>query len=215
MQLDQVNRGFAYRIDAPLDMRMNNSEGITAAEILNTYPHGDLTRILKTYGDERFASKIATAIIREREHAPFTTSARLVELLYNTIPAATRRTGGHPAKRTFQALRIEVNQELAAITNVLPRIADALIPGGRAVFMAYQSLEDKIIKKYFAEITTSKTPRGLPIELPEYAAKFRLVTRGAEKATPAEIADNSRAAPVRVRAIEKLATSTNRKETSK
>lgn len=215
MQLDQVNRGFAYRVDAPLDMRMNNSEGITAAEILNTYPHGDLTRILKTYGDERFASKIATAIIREREHAPFTTSARLVELLYNTIPAATRRTGGHPAKRTFQALRIEVNQELAAITNVLPRIADALIPGGRAVFMAYQSLEDKIIKKYFAEITTSKTPRGLPMELPEYAAKFRLVTRGAEKATPAEIADNSRAAPVRVRAIEKLATSTNRKETSK
>ena len=215
MQLDQVNRGFAYRVDAPLDMRMNNSEGITAAEILNTYPHGDLTRILKTYGDERFASKIATAIIREREHAPFTTSARLVELLYNTIPAATRRTGGHPAKRTFQALRIEVNQELAAITNVLPRIVDALIPGGRAVFMAYQSLEDKIIKKYFAEITTSKTPRGLPMELPEYAAKFRLVTRGAEKATPAEIADNSRAAPVRVRAIEKLATSTNRKETSK
>ena len=128
MQLDQVNRGFAYRIDAPLDMRMNNSEGITAAEILNTYPHGNLTRILKTYGDERFASKIATAIIREREHAPFTTSARLVELLYDTIPAATRRTGGHPAKRTFQALRIEVNQELAAITNVLPRITDALAP---------------------------------------------------------------------------------------
>ena len=196
MQLDQVNRGFAYRVDAPLDMRMNNSEGITAAEILNTYPHGDLARILKTYGDERFASKIATAIIREREHAPFTTSARLVELLYDTIPAATRRTGGHPAKRTFQALRIE-----------------ALAPGGRAVFMAYQSLEDKIIKKYFTEITTSKTPRGLPMELPEYAAKFRMVTRGAEKATPAEIADNPRAAPVRVRAIEKLATSANRKET--
>lgn len=214
MQLDQVNRGFAYRVDAPLDMRMNNSEGITAAEILNTYSHGELARILKTYGDERFAGKIASAIVREREREPFNNSARLVQLLYDVIPAATRRTGGHPAKRTFQALRVEVNRELEAITNVLPAITEPLRVGGRAVFMAYQSLEDKIVKKYFTELSTSKTPPGLPMELPEYAATFRLVTRGAEKASAAEIADNPRAAPVRVRAIEKLA-GVSRKEMPK
>lgn len=204
MQLDQVARGFAYRVDAPLDMRMNDTEGITAADILNTYSHGDLARILKNYGDERFAGKIAKAIVKEREKRSFSTSARLVELLYETIPAATRRTGGHPAKRTFQALRVEVNKELEAIENVLPLITKRLIPGGRAVFMSYQSLEDKLVKKFFSELCQSKTPPGLPVDLPEYAAKFRLVTRGAEKATEAEIAENPRAAPVRVRAIEAL-----------
>lgn len=202
MQLDQVERGFAYRVDAPLDMRMDGREGLTAADVLNTYSHGDIARILKTYGDERFAGKIASAILREREKEPFTTSARLVELLYTTIPAATRRTGGHPAKRTFQALRIEVNRELESIENVLPVITGMLRPGGRAVFMAYQSLEDKIVKKFFTELTTSKTPPGLPMDLPEYAPKFRLVTRGAERATEQEINDNPRSAPVRVRAIE-------------
>ena len=110
MQLDQSERGFAYKVDAPLDMRMDPSTGITAADVLNTYSHGELARILKFYGDERFAGKIASAILKERESHPFETSARLVELLYNTIPAATRRTGGHPAKRTFQALREEVNR---------------------------------------------------------------------------------------------------------
>ncbi|GAA1474084.1 16S rRNA (cytosine(1402)-N(4))-methyltransferase RsmH [Corynebacterium felinum] len=202
MQLDQVDRGFAYRVDAPLDMRMNDTEGITAADILNTYSHGDIARILKTYGDERFAGKIASAIVREREKQPFSTSARLVELLYANIPAATRRTGGHPAKRTFQALRVEVNRELEAIENVIPLITDLLVPGGRAVFMSYQSLEDKIVKKFFTELTTSKTPAGLPMDLPEYAAKFELITRGAEKANEKEIEENPRSAPVRVRAIQ-------------
>ena len=204
MQLDQVERGFAYRTDAPLDMRMDPTTGKTAADVLNTYSHGDLARVLKTYGDERFAGKIASAVLREREKEPFTSSARLVELLYATIPAATRRTGGHPAKRTFQALRVEVNAELEALENVLPIITDLLAVGGRAVFMSYQSLEDRIVKAAFAEMTASKTPPGLPMDRPGTAPRFATVTRGAEKATAAEIDDNPRAAPVRVRAVEKL-----------
>ncbi|MDN8632849.1 16S rRNA (cytosine(1402)-N(4))-methyltransferase RsmH [Corynebacterium kefirresidentii] len=204
MQLDQADRGFAYKTDAPLDMRMDPSQGITAADVLNTYSHGDLARILKTYGDERFAGKIASAVLKERGKEPFTNSARLVELLYDAIPAATRRTGGHPAKRTFQALRVEVNRELEAIENVLPVITQALSVGGRAVFMSYQSLEDRIVKAAFKELTKSTTPAGLPMDLPGTAPKFTIVTRGAEKASEEEIAENSRAASVRVRAIERL-----------
>ena len=207
MQLDQQERGFSYRGDAPLDMRMDQTQGITAAEVLNTYSHGDLARILKTYGDERFAGKIASAVMAEREREPFDRAARLVELLYATIPAATRRTGGHPAKRTFQALRIEVNRELEAVENVVPVITDLLGVGGRAVFMSYQSLEDKIVKAAFNELTTSKTPVGLPMDLPGTEPEFRTVTRGAEKAPAEEIERNPRAAPVRVRCIEKLSPS--------
>lgn len=205
MQLDQVERGFAYRMDAPLDMRMDPSQSKTAADILNTYSHGEIARILSTYGDERFAGKIASAIVREREKQPFTTSARLVELLYDTIPAATRKTGGHPAKRTFQALRVEVNAELDSLAAVIPVITDRLAVGGRAVFMSYQSLEDKIVKKALVDMSTSKTPAGLPMDLPGTAPQFRLITRGAEKASEAEIAENPRSAPVRVRAVERIA----------
>lgn len=206
MQLDQEERGFSYRGDAPLDMRMDPTTGITAAEVLNTYSHGDLARVLKSYGDERFAGKIASAVIKEREREPFDRADRLVELLYSTIPAATRRTGGHPAKRTFQALRVEVNRELEAVQRVVPVIADLLGVGGRAVFMSYQSLEDKIVKSAFAELTSSKTPAGLPMDLPGTAPAFTLITRGAEKAPDAEVERNPRAAPVRVRGIEKLPT---------
>jgi len=208
MQLDQEERGFSYRGDAPLDMRMDPTTGITAAEVLNTYSHGDLARILKSYGDERFAGKIASAVLKERERAPFDRADRLVELLYSTIPAATRRTGGHPAKRTFQALRIEVNRELEAVERVVPVITDLLGVGGRAVFMSYQSLEDKIVKSAFAELTASKTPAGLPMDLPGTEPTFKLITRGAEKAPQEEIERNSRAAPVRVRGVEKLKHST-------
>ncbi|QPK78510.1 16S rRNA (cytosine(1402)-N(4))-methyltransferase RsmH [Corynebacterium lizhenjunii] len=204
MQLDQLERGFAYRTDAPLDMRMDPSQTLTAADILNTYSHGELARILKQYGDERFAGKIASAILKAREVEPFESSARLVELLYATIPAATRRSGGHPAKRTFQALRVEVNRELEAIEQVLPVITDALAPGGRAVFMSYQSLEDRIVKAAFKQLSTSTTPAGLPMDLPGTAAAFKVITRGAEKASAEEVADNPRAASVRVRAVERL-----------
>lgn len=207
MQLDQLDRGFAYRADAPLDMRMDTTQPLTAAEILNTYSHGDLARVLKTYGDEKFAGKIASAVLREREKEPFTTSARLVELLYTTIPAASRRTGGHPAKRTFQALRVEVNRELEALERVIPVITDALALGGRVVFMSYQSLEDRIVKHAFTELSTSTSPAGLPMDLPGTEPDFKVVTRGSEKASEAEIAENSRAASVRVRALERIQTS--------
>lgn len=204
MQLDQAPRGFAYSVDAPLDMRMDPSTALTAAEILNTYSHGELARILKTYGDERFAGKIASAVLREREKEPFSNSARLVELLYATIPAASRRTGGHPAKRTFQALRIEVNAELEALENVIPAAASWLHVGGTGVFMSYQSLEDKIVKRALSDMTSSRTPAGLPMDLPGAEAEFELRTRGAEKATQQEIELNSRAAPVRVRAASRV-----------
>lgn len=204
MQLDRPGRGFAYSVDAPLDMRMNSDDPLTAADVLNTYSHGELARVLSEYGEERFAGRIASAIIKEREREPFTTSARLVELLYSSIPAATRRTGGHPAKRTFQALRIEVNGELDALKAALPAALDALRVGGRIAVMSYQSLEDRIVKREFADRVTSKSPKGLPVELPEFAARFRLVTRGAERPDEHELEINPRSAPVRVRVIERI-----------
>lgn len=205
MQIDQPERGFSYRFDAPLDMRMDDSQTLTAAAILNTYSHGELARVLKTYGDERFASKIASAIIKEREqNGPWGTTGRLVELLYATIPAAARRTGGHPAKRTFQALRIEVNRELEAIEQMLPALTERIGNGGRIVIMSYQSLEDKLVKRWFTELTTSKTPPGLPLELPEYAPKFRKETKGALMANEQEKARNPRAGSVRARAVARI-----------
>lgn len=204
MQLDRADRGFAYSRDAPLDMRMNGEDPLTAADVLNTYAHGDLARILHTYGEERFAGKIASAVIREREKEPFTTSGRLVELLYATIPAPARRTGGHPAKRTFQALRVEVNGELASLEAAVPQGLDALATNGRIVFLSYQSLEDRIVKAALAPRTRSTTPPGLPIDLPGTGPTFELLTRGAERATEAEIAENQRAAPVRMRAARRL-----------
>ncbi|APT85095.1 16S rRNA methyltransferase [Corynebacterium aquilae DSM 44791] len=204
MQLDQEERGFAYRVDAPLDMRMDKRLNVTAADILNTYSHGDLARVLKEYGDERFAGKIASAVLKEREKQPFTTSARLVELLYNTIPAATRRTGGHPAKRTFQALRVEVNSELDSLAQLIPTMSAHMAVGATMVFMSYQSLEDVIVKKALKTLTTSTTPAGLPIDLPGTAPDYELLTRGAEKATPEEVDRNPRSAPVRVRAARRV-----------
>lgn len=205
MQLDRAERGFAYSQDAPLDMRMDPTTGPTAADVLNTYPHGALARVLKSYGDERFAGRIASEVLREREAAPFTTSARLVELIYRAVPAATRRTGGHPAKRTFQALRIEVNGELAALERALPAAVEALALGGRLVVMAYQSLEDRIVKRELATRTSSRSPADLPVELPGLGPEMTALTRGAERATDAEIDDNPRAAPVRLRAAARIA----------
>ncbi|EGD55854.1 16S rRNA (cytosine(1402)-N(4))-methyltransferase RsmH [Gordonia neofelifaecis] len=205
MQLDRAERGFAYAVDAPLDMRMNADDELTAADILNTYDHGALARVLSEYGEERFAGKIASAVVRERAKEPFTTSGRLVELLYATIPAATRRTGGHPAKRTFQALRIEVNHELDSLRGVIPASLEVLGIGGRLAVMSYQSLEDRIVKRDFARAVENTTPAGLPVDLPGTAPEFSLVTRGAEQADAAERAANPRSAPVRIRAIERIA----------
>lgn len=205
MQLDLAERGFAYAVDAPLDMRMDPTAGITAADVLNTYPAGELARILREYGEERFAGKIARAVVSERAREPFATSARLVRLLYDTVPAASRRTGGHPAKRTFQALRIEVNGELDVLRRALPAALAALRVGGRIVVESYQSLEDRLVKQVLAEETKSRTPVGLPVELPGHGPRFRLLTRGAEQADEAEIERNPRAASVRLRAAERLA----------
>ncbi|MFF0498097.1 16S rRNA (cytosine(1402)-N(4))-methyltransferase RsmH [Nocardia aobensis] len=204
MQLDEAERGFAYSVDAPLDMRMDPTADLTAADVLNTYSHGDLARILKTYGEERFAGRIASEILRRRAQRPFTTSAQLVELLYDAIPAATRRTGGHPAKRTFQALRIEVNRELESLEAAVPAALAALEVGGRIVVMSYQSLEDKVVKQIFAQASASRTPLGLPVELPGMGPEFAILTRGAEKASETEIEENPRAAPVRMRAAERI-----------
>jgi 16S rRNA (cytosine1402-N4)-methyltransferase len=204
LQLDTAARGFSYAHDAPLDMRMDPTHGPTAADILNTYSVPELTRVLREYGEERYAGRIARAIAKERTREPFTSSARLVELLYAVIPAGSRRTGGHPAKRTFQALRIEVNGELTALERALPQAIDALSMGGRAAVLSYHSLEDRIVKRVFASAATSRTPQGLPMELPGHAATLRLLTRGAEKPSPAELAANPRATSARLRAVERI-----------
>lgn len=204
MQLDVRERGFAYAEDAPLDMRMDSSAGITAAEVLNTYDVADLARILREYGEERFARKIAAAVVREREREPFTTSARLVELLYAEIPAPARRTGGHPAKRTFQALRMEVNDELAVLRRAIPAAIDAIGVGGRVVVESYHSLEDRLVKQAFTAAASSDVPVDLPFVPEGREPALRLVTRGAEKAGPEEIEENPRAASVRLRAIERV-----------
>jgi 16S rRNA (cytosine1402-N4)-methyltransferase len=205
MQLDEGARGFSYSHDAPLDMRMDQSRGITAADIVNTYQPGELVRILRVYGEEKFATRIVENIVKERAIAPLNSTIQLAEIVKRSIPAATRRTGGNPSKRTFQALRIAVNDELGAIERAIPQALDCLMIGGRVVVMSFQSLEDRIIKEKFAEASTSNSPRELPIELPEYAAKFKLVFNSSEKPTEAEIEENSRAASTRLRAIERVA----------
>jgi 16S rRNA (cytosine1402-N4)-methyltransferase len=205
MQLDRPERGFSYSADAPLDMRMDPDAPLTAAEVLNTWDQKALARVLREFGEERFASRIASFVVRRRDRTPFTSTRELVELLYDAIPAPARRTGGHPAKRTFQALRIAVNGELDSLRDALPAALDALDAGGRIVVMAYQSLEDRIVKTRFAEATASRTPPGLPVELPGHGPEFVALTRGAERAAPEEIERNPRSAPVRLRALEKVA----------
>lgn len=204
LQLDETERGFAYAHDAPLDMRMDPTTGVTAAEVLNSYDARDLARVLSEFGEERFARKIAGAIVREREVSPFDRSGRLVELLRSTIPMASQRGGGHPAKRTFQALRIEVNEELAGWSRALPVALRRLAVGGRIGVLSFHSLEDRITKKALARGATSTSPADLPVELPEHAAELRLTTRGALTPSEHELATNSRSASVRLRGAERI-----------
>jgi len=206
MQLDQADRGFAYSVDAPLDMRMDASTGQTAADVLNTYSAAELTRVLRTYGEERFARRIAERIVAEREIAPWETSARLVEVVRESIPMRVQQTSsGHPAKRTFQALRIEVNDELAVLERAIPGSLRCLSVGGRMVVMSYQSLEDRLVKHAFAAGANPEVPHGLPVIPDSLKPWLRLITRGAEKASTEEIAQNSRSQSVRVRAVERVA----------
>jgi len=201
MQLDETDRGFSYSHDAPLDMRMDSTQVITAYEIVNHYEPGALVKILRTFGEEKFATRIVENIVKARALAPLNSTMQLATLVKESIPAATRRTGGNPAKRTFQA----VNDELGAITRAIPQALNLVEVGGRVVVMSFQSLEDKIVKEFFVEASTSKSPRNLPIELPEYAAKFSLVIKASEKASQAEQDENSRSTSVRLRAIERVA----------
>jgi len=204
LQLDEADRGFSYAQDAPLDMRMDRTAGQTAADIVNSYSAKDLARVLREYGEERFAARIADAVVRERQFRPLTSSGRLVELIRGAIPAAARRTGGNPAKRTFQALRIEVNAELGALERAVPAALDAVGVGGRVVVLSYQSLEDRVVKRLFAAGAASTSPAGLPVELPDHAPRLRLLTRGAERPDAAELAANPRAASARLRAVERI-----------
>jgi 16S rRNA (cytosine1402-N4)-methyltransferase len=204
LQLDRPTRGFSYSADAPLDMRMDPAAPRTAADVVNGYPKADLARVLRVYGEERFAGRIAAAIERERAREPFTSTGRLAELVRDAIPAATRRTGGHPAKRTFQALRIEVNDELGALNRALPAAIDALAVGGRIAVITFHSLEDRIVKQTLAAEATDRTPPEMPVPMPEHAPVLRLLTRGGEAAHDDETTANPRAASARVRAAERI-----------
>lgn len=203
LQLDEAERGFAYSKDAPLDMRMDQTKGTTAAQILAEYSEGQLRRIFERYGEEKLAGRYARFIVEARADKPLTRSGELVDLLVAATPAAAQRAG-HPAKRVFQALRIEVNTELSVLADAIPAAMDALAVGGRIAVMSYQSLEDRLVKQAFAAASASTAPAGLPVELPEHAPRFRLLTKGAELASDEEKARNPRAIPVRLRAAEKL-----------
>ncbi len=204
LQLDRVERGFAYAHDAPLDMRMTAGAGSTAADLLNSADERELATILRRYGEERFATRIATAVVRARASEPFTTSGRLVEVVRAAVPAATRRTGGHPAKRTFQALRIAVNDELAALRRALPAAIDVTFVHGRIVALSYHSLEDRIVKRELVARSRAAVPDDLPFIPAGRGPELRLLTRGAERASADEVAANPRARSVRLRAAERL-----------
>lgn len=204
MQLDERERGFAYSYDAPLDMRMDSTSGKTAAEVVNGYSENELARIFKEYGEERYAKAVAREIVAVRKTTPFASSADLAALIAKVIPFIPGKSTGHPAKRVFQALRIEVNGELEVLERTMPAAIRALAVGGRIVVMSYHSLEDRIAKQSLVAAANSSAPIELPIELPEHAPVLRLLVKGAEAATAEEIALNPRAASVRMRAAEKI-----------
>ncbi len=203
LQLDRRDRGFSYARDAPLDMRMDTTRGQTAAELLAAASEPELIRIFREYGEEKLAARYAGAIVAARSKTPIERSGQLVALIQSVTPVAVQRAG-HPAKRVFQALRIEVNHELSVLARALPQAIDALAVGGRMVVMAYQSLEDRIVKHELQRAASSTAPAGLPVELSEHAPQLRLLVRGAEMADAAEIAANPRAASVRLRAAERI-----------
>jgi 16S rRNA (cytosine1402-N4)-methyltransferase len=203
MQLDRDDRGFSYARDTALDMRMDPDEPRTAADVLAGYPEAELARIFRVHGEERLAARYARAIVAARATAPLTRSAQLVAVLDAATPAALR-SAGHPAKRVFQALRIEVNRELEVLEAAVPAALDALAIHGRIVVLSYHSLEDRIVKRAITARTVSTAPRGLPVEPEETAPTFRMLTRGAPGADPAEVERNPRAASVRLRSAERV-----------
>lgn len=205
LQLDEAERGFSYRVDAPLDMRMDPTRGTTAAEVLATYPRAELTRVIREYGEERFAPRIARFVDEARRRGPIRTTGELVDLIKAAIPAAARRRGPHPARRVFQALRIEVNGELTALAESLPQAIDLLAPGGRVVVLAYHSLEDRIVKRTFVAAATGREGAPPPLA-PAVSPSPRLavLTRRPETPGADELAANPRAESAKLRAAEKL-----------
>ncbi|XCB30340.1 16S rRNA (cytosine(1402)-N(4))-methyltransferase RsmH [Arcanobacterium hippocoleae] len=204
LQLDTAGRGFSYAHDAPLDMRMDASKGISAKELLAAAGRDELARILRVYGEEKFAGKIANKIVAARAVKPLETTAELVALIRESLPEKAKRTGGNPAKRTFQALRIAVNNELEILETALPRAIESLSIGGRLVVESYQSLEDRIVKEAMSQGLKSTTPPGLPVELADHKPYLKALVRGSIKADTAELAQNSRSQSVRLRAVERI-----------
>ncbi|CAB4684365.1 MAG: 16S rRNA (cytosine(1402)-N(4))-methyltransferase RsmH [Actinobacteria bacterium] len=204
MQLDEAERGFAYSFDAPLDMRMDSSESLTAAQVLNSYSEQELARIFKEFGEERYAKQIASSIVEKRKAQSFSNSAELAKLIVAIVPFIPGKSKGHPAKRVFQALRIEVNSELDVLRDAMPAAIASLALGGRILILSYQSLEDRIVKQALSAASTSSAPLDMPIELPEQAPVLRLLVKGAEQASEKEVLQNPRAASVRLRAAEKI-----------
>lgn len=201
-QLDAAERGFSYRDSAPLDMRMNRTQTLDASVVVNEYPQSDLAGVIRRFGEERFAARIAAAIVGAR---PVTDTATLAEIVKTAIPAAARRHGGHPAKRTFQAIRIEVNAELDELVAALDGAISSLAPGGRLAVLSYHSLEDRIVKETFRQAETGGCvcPPKLPCACGAEPT-VRLLRRGAWKASAEEIETNPRARSVRMRAVERL-----------
>lgn len=199
-QLDWPERGFSFRFDAPLDMRMDPSTGVTAADIVNGYDEHRLAGIISEYGEERFARRIASAIVAARGRGPIVTTTELAEIVKSAIPAATRRTGRHPARRTFQALRVAVNDELGALAALLDSAPGLLAPGGVMAVIAYHSLEDRMVKRKFRALTSPvPTPRGLPVA--PAAPPFTAATSGAVRPSQTELEANPRAQSARLRAV--------------
>jgi len=204
MQLDRPERGFSYSRPAPLDMRMNPDDELTAQIVVNTYPAGELVRILREYGEERSARRIVEQIVTTRRVAPITTTSELAQLIDRAVPAPARRTGGNPAKRTFQALRIEVNRELQGLPAALDAAINSLVLNGRIAVMSYHSLEDRIVKRRLVAGASVHTPVRMAVIPNDARPELHLLTRGAEVPSSQELADNPRAASVRLRAAERV-----------
>lgn len=204
-QLDNPERGFSYKRDAALDMRMDKSAGVTAGELVNTLSEEQLSKIIRQYGEDRFAGRIAFFITRERMKAPISTTGQLVDIIKQAIPARYRREGPHPAKRTFQALRIEVNKELEVLENALGSMVNYLKPGGRVCVITYHSLEDRIVKEFFREKAKGcRCPKDFPVCTCNFQPVFKLIKSGGICPSDSEVEINPRARSARLRVAERL-----------
>lgn len=204
-QFDVAQRGFSYKLEAPLDMRMDQSQSLTAKQIVNEWSFNDLVRIFSRYGEEKFAKSIARKIEKQRQLQPIQTTTELVEVIKAGIPARARRTGGHPAKRVFQALRIAVNDELGALETSLEQVLEMLNIDGRVSVITFQSLEDRLVKSMFKEKTSlPDLPQGLPVIPQGMEVDYRLVNRKPILPTKSEIETNHRAHSAKLRVIERI-----------